>query len=146
MANDLNSVSIIGRMTQDAELKYNAKGTAIASLSLACNRNVKKGDNWETEVSYLDASLYGRTAEGLARYLHKGKMVAIMGHLKQDRWEKNGQRYSRIRIEVEELQLLGGNNSSGNSGAQFQSNAMPITTPPLVPEVEIQDFPEDIPF
>lgn len=159
---DLNLVSIIGHLTRDVELKYTTTGTAIAGLSIACNRNVKKGDNWETDVSYFDATMYGRMAEGLKSYLVKGKMVAIIGHLKQDRWEKNGQKFSKLRIEVEELQLLGGNSSdkpnspNGNSGAQF-NNAVPyqVMSPvpppnaPSAPESILfnnEAFPEDIPF
>lgn len=151
---DLNLVSIIGRLTRDVELKYTASGLAIAGLSIACNHSVKKGDNWETDVSYFDATMYGRMAEGLKPYLAKGKMVAIVGHLKQDRWEKNGQKFSRLRIEIEELQLLGGNSSDkpNSSGAQF-NNAVPyqvmspVPSPaaPSAPESN-EAFPEDIPF
>lgn len=147
---DINFVSILGRLTRDVELKYTTTGVAIGGLSIACNRSVKKGDNWETEVSYFDATIYGRMAEGLKPYLTKGKMVGIIGHLKQDRWEKNGQKFSKLRIEVEELQLLGGNssekpnNSNGNSGAQF-NNAIPPA--PSAPESTFNEaFPEDIPF
>ena len=120
MSNDLNKVELIGRLTRDADLKYTTTGTAIAGISLASNRSVKKQDNWETEVSYFDASIYGKSAENLKPYLTKGKTIAIAGHLKQDRWEKDGQKFSRIKIEVEEVQLLGGNSSenpnSSNGG------------------------------
>lgn len=159
-SNDLNKVILIGRLTRDAELKYNTKGTAIADVSFANNRSVKKQDNWETEVSYFDASIYGKSAENLKPYLTKGKTIAIAGHLKQDRWEKDGQKFSRIKIEVEELQLLGGNSSenpnSSNGGTQPQFSAMPQyqVTPQTAPAAPApdpslfnnDDFPEDIPF
>lgn len=161
MSNDLNKVELIGRLTRDADLKYTSTGTAIAAVSLASNRSVKKQDNWETEVSYFDASIYGKSAENLKPYLTKGKTIAIAGHLKQDRWEKDGQKFSRIKIEVEELQLLGGNSSenpnssNGGNGAQFsampQNQVTPPQTAPLPPAPEPSlfnndDFPEDIPF
>ena len=160
-SNDLNKVILIGRLTRDAELKYNTKGTAIAAVSLANNRSVKRNDNWETEVSYFDADIFGKTAENLKPYLTKGKMILIAGHLKQDRWEKDGQKFSRIKIEVEEVQLLGGNSSeipnSSNGGTQQQFSAMPqnqVTPPQTAPATPApdpslfsnDDFPEDIPF
>lgn len=160
-SNDLNKVILIGRLTRDAELKYNTKGTAIAAVSLANNRSVKKQDNWKTEVSYFDGNIYGRMAENLKPYLTKGKMILIAGHLKQDRWEKNGQKFSRIKIEVEEVQLLGGSSSenpnSSNGGTQPQFSVMPqnqvtpLQTAPATPALDPplfnnDDFPEDIPF
>lgn len=161
MSNDLNKVELVGRLTRDADLKYTTTGTAIAAVSLASNRSVKKQDNWETEVSYFDASIYGKSAENLKPYLTKGKTIAIAGHLKQDRWEKDGQKFSRIKIEVEELQLLVGNSSenpnssNGGNGAQFsampQNQVTPPQTAPAAPAPDPSlfnndDFPEDIPF
>lgn len=160
-SNDYNKVTLIGRLTRDADLKYTTTGTAIAAVSLASNRSVKKQDNWETEVSYFDGNIYGRMAENLKPYLTKGKMILIAGHLKQDRWEKDGQKFSRIKIEVEEVQLLGGNSSeipnSSNGGTQPQFSAMPqnqVTPPQTAPATPApdpslfsnDDFPEDIPF
>ena len=160
-SNDYNKVMLIGRLTRDADLKYTTTGTAIAAVSLASNRSVKKQDNWETEVSYFDGNIYGRMAENLKPYLTKGKMILIAGHLKQDCWEKYGQKFSRIKIEVEEVQLLGGNSSenpnSSNGGTQPQFSAMPqnqVTPPQTAPVTSApdpslfnnDDFPVDILF
>lgn len=161
MSNDLNKVILIGRLTRDAELKYNTKGTAIAAVSLANNRSVKRNDNWETEVSYFDADIFGKTAENLKPYLTKGKMICITAHMKQDRWEKDGQKFSRVKLKAEEVQLLGGNSSenpnSSNGGTQPQFSAMPqnqVTPPQTAPATPApdpslfsnDDFPEDISF
>ena len=161
MSNDYNKVTLIGRLTRDIDLKYTTTGTAIAAVSLASNRSVKKQDNWETEVSYFDANIYGRMAENLKPYLIKGKMILIDGRLKQDRWEKDGQKFSRIKIEVEEVQLLGGNSSESlnNSNERVQSQfsgmqqiqAMPQQTAPTPPAPDPSlfnndDFLDDIPF
>lgn len=161
MSNDYNKVTLIGRLTRDIDLKYTTTGTAIAAVSLASNRSVKKQDNWETEVSYFDANIYGRMAENLKPYLIKGKMILIAGRLKQDRWEKDGQKFSRIKIEAEEVQLLGGNSSespnNSNERVQPQFNgmqqiqAMPQQTAPTPPAPDPSlfnndDFLDDIPF
>ena len=161
MSNDYNKITLIGRLTRDIDLKYTTTGTAIAAVSLASNRSVKKQDNWETEVSYFDANIYGRMAENLKPYLIKGKMILIAGRLKQDRWEKDGQKFSRIKIEVEEVQLLGGNSSESpnNSNEKVQpqfsaipqiqtipQQAEPVTSAPDPSLFNNDDFPDDIPF
>lgn len=161
MSNDYNKVTLIGRLTRDIELRYTTTGTAIAAVSLASNRSIKKQDNWETEVSYFDANIYGRMAENLKPYLTKGKMILIAGRLKQDRWEKDGQKFSRIKIEVEEVQLLGGNSSESPNNSndrvqpqfsvtqQIQAVPQQIVPTPPTPDPSLfnnDDFPDDIPF
>ena len=161
MSNDYNKITLIGRLTRDIDLKYTTTGTAIAAISLASNRSVKKQDNWETEVSYFDANIYGRMAENLKPYLIKGKMILIAGRLKQDCWEKDGQKFSRIKIEVEEVQLLGGksseslNNSNERVQPQFSAipqiqtipqQAEPVTSAPDPSLFNNDDFPVDILF
>ena len=111
---DLNHVTLIGRLTRDAELKYTPGGLAISSFSIAVNRRRKNGDQWVDEVSYFDINLYGKPAESLKQYLTKGKQIAVDGELRQDRWEKDGQNHSRIVIVANNVQLLGGNTGSGN--------------------------------
>ena len=140
-SNDYNKVTLIGRLTRDADLKYTTTGTAIAAVSLASNRSVKKQDNWETEVSYFDGNIYGRMAENLKPYLTKGKMILIAGHLKQDRWEKDGQKQSRITIQADNCYLLGG---KSEGGAAPQSAPAPQNDGGYEPQSG--DFPEDIPF
>lgn len=161
MSNDYNKITLIGRLTRDIDLKYTTTGTAIAAVSLASNRSVKKQGSWETEVSYFDANIYGRMAENLKPYLIKGKMILIAGRLKQDRWEKDGQKFSRIKIEVEEVQLLGGNSSESlnNSNERVQpqfsaipqiqtipQQAEPVTSAPDPSLFNNYDSPDDIPF
>ena len=161
MFNDYNKITLIGRLTRDIDLKYTTTGTAIAAVSLVSNHSVKKQDNWETEVSYFDANIYGRMAENLKPYLIKGKMILIAGRLKQDRWEKDGQKFSRIKIEVEEVQLLGGNSSEilNNSNERVQpqfsaipqiqtipQQAEPVTSAPDPSLFNNDDFLDDIPF
>lgn len=112
---DLNHVTLIGRLTKDAELKYTQGGLAISSFSIAVNRRRKNGDEWIDEVSYFDVNLYGKPAESLKQYLTKGKQVAVDGELRQDRWVKDGQNHSKVSIAANNVQLLGGNNTTQNT-------------------------------
>lgn len=126
MATDINSVVLIGRLTRDAELRYSNSGTAIGRISIACNYRTKKGDSWGEEVSYFDAVWFGRGAEAVHKYLVKGKRIGIQGELRQNRWEQDGQRRSKVEIVVNELNLLDGGQGGGgggdyNRGAQSSS-------------------------
>ena len=107
---NLNKVMIAGNLTRDPELRYTPKGTAVAELGLAINRvfsddqGVKKED-----ATFVDVTLWGRTAEIAQQYLHKGSPVFIEGRLQLDTWEdkESGQKRSRLRVVGENMQLLG---------------------------------------
>ena len=148
MASDLNSVTIVGRLTRDAELKTTNSGVAICNFSIANGRSRKKGDEWVEETSFFDAFLIGRRAEALHKYLVKGKQVGIAGSLQQDRWEKDGQKRSRVKIVVDDLQLFGGK-SDGSRAAPRNADAVsekPYGTEPGDAGFDGADFESDIPF
>jgi single-strand DNA-binding protein len=113
---DINQVVLVGRLTRDAELKSIASGQSVCKFSIAVNRRRKNGDQWEDEPNYFDVVVWGRQGESLHQYLLKGKMVGVAGELKQDRWQQDGQNRSKVEIVADNLQLLGGNPGSGNSG------------------------------
>jgi single-strand DNA-binding protein len=113
---DLNIVALVGRLTRDAELKYSNSGVAITKLSLAINSRTKKDDTWQDEAHFFDAVVIGRRGEAIAQYLVKGTQIAVQGELRQDRWEQDGQRRSRVEIFVRDIQLLGGGRSGQDSG------------------------------
>lgn len=136
---DINSVTIVGRLTRDAELKYTANGTAQSGFSIAVNRSVKKGEQWVEEVSFFNLDLWGKQAEGLSKYLTKGQQVAIIGELVQERWDKDGQTQSRIKIKPQNIQLLGGKKEGGAS----RSAEQPQKAGEFDPD---HAFDDDIPF
>ena len=110
---DLNHVVIIGRLTRDLgtderSFGYVANGQARANVSIAVNRSKKEGNDWVNEVNYFDIVIWGKTAENLKPYLTKGKQIGVDGYLKQERWEKDGQKKSRVIINANDIQLLGG--------------------------------------
>ena len=105
---DINTTTQVGRLTRDAETKYTGGGMCIAEFSLANNYRKKSGDEWIDEVNYFDVVLFGKRAEALAQYLTKGTQLAVSGSLRQDRWEKDGQKRSKVVIVANDIQLLGG--------------------------------------
>lgn len=158
-SNDLNSVAIVGRLTRDAEVRYSQSGSAVASLSIAVNHSRKDGDQWISEVDYFDVSLFGKQAEALRSYLTKGKQIAVQGALRQDRWEKDGQKFSKVKINASNIELLGGRSDNGGSlgaygsmGGQERQAFAPrqnYDAPPPDGDsfgADGGEFPEDIPF
>ena len=143
MAQDIVSVFAIGRLTHDSELKYTGGGLAIAKFSIACNSRAKKGDEWIDEASFFDVSVFGKSAETLNQYLVKGKQIAVQGRIKQERWEKDGQKFSKIVINADSVQLLGGgenahgNQSDARKGPSRASQSVFDTSP---------EFDSNIPF
>jgi single-strand DNA-binding protein len=103
---DLNSVNLIGRLTKTAEVKYTANNIPICCFSIATNRIRSFNETKKTRVYYFNFRLLGDRWEGITPYLIKGKLVAIQGHLEQDRWEKDGKQRSCIKIAVDDLQPL----------------------------------------
>lgn len=140
---DLNKVILIGRVTKDIDnderaFSYINGGTAKLLISLAVNRSVKKGDKWENYVSFFDVTVWGKQAETLKNFIHKGKQICVSGELRQDRWEKDGQKYSRIGITAESIQLLSGKEGSKENG--FTKKESEADDPSYT------DDPGDIPF
>lgn len=122
---DINSVVLCGRVTKDAELKYTSGGTAVSEISIAVNRYAGK-DKGE-EVSFFEVNLWGKTAEALVQYLTKGRQIVVQGELRQERWEKDGQKQSKVTVNAQFIQLLsspdGGNGrhdgEAGSSGRNY---------------------------
>ncbi len=108
MAQDINHVVLVGRLTRDAQLKFTNSGLAICTFAIAVNRMVKQGDKWTDEAHFFDITLFGKLGEALSQYLLKGQQVAVEAELRQDRWEQDGQKRSKVVIIANALQLLGG--------------------------------------
>lgn len=156
---DLNSVTVIGRLTKDVDLRVMQNGTAVGNMSVAVNHAVKKGEQWEDEASFFEVTLWGKQAEALKPYLMKGQQVAVQGYLKQSTWEKDGEKRSKVVIIADNLQLVGGkrdgstgsgtyNNAGNNAG--YNNNASNAGNSgyqaPEPPPQQQMGFSEDIPF
>jgi single-strand DNA-binding protein len=128
MSNDINKLVQVTRLTKDAELKFTNSGFQITTMSGAVNRSVKKQDQWVEEVSFFDYKLLGKRGEALNQYLVKGTQLAIEGQMIQERWEKDGQKRSKVIIQIDNIQLLGGNkqnNQENNNSGGYGNNQKP---------------------
>ena len=99
---DINTVCLVGRLTRDAEYKQMGS-TLNLRFSIAVNKSKKVNDQWEDEVSYIDIQAWGRLAENMIGNLKKGTRVAVMGYLKQDRWESNGEQRTKLLVVANDI-------------------------------------------
>jgi len=161
----MNVAILVGRLTKDVELQYLPTGTAVATGALATNRQVKKGENWETAADFHNFKLFGKKAEYLQNYSQKGSRVSIRGGLRTDKWtdQQGNNRYNHY-IYVEEVEILSSkdNNQNNNNYNANQSNSNYNANQSnsnynanqnssnynanqnAVPEIDVDD--EDIPF
>lgn len=103
-----NKVILVGNLTRDIELRYLQSGMAVADASIAVNDRKKSGEEWVEETSFIDLTIWGKTAELAAEYTSKGSSILVEGRLKQETWENtDGQKRSKIKVVVEKLQFLG---------------------------------------
>jgi len=123
MAGDLNSVTLVGRLTRPSEIRYSQRGgSAVVRFSIAVNRRKRTQDGkWEDEPNFFDCVYFGSAAEGVNQYLDKGRQVAVQGELHQDRYTgSDGQTRNRVEIYVNNLNLLSQSQGQGAAGGQFQ--------------------------
>jgi single-strand DNA-binding protein len=92
------SVSACGHLAADPQVKFLPTGTAVCEFSIGVNQRTKKGGEWVSEASFYDVTLFGKPAENAGEWLRKGYLVWVEGELKQDRWEKDGQKRSKVKI------------------------------------------------
>ena len=143
---DINNVVLVGRLTGDAELKYTSSGQAVCKFSIAINRRRKNGEQWEDEVNFFEVVLWGRQGEALNQYLLKGKSIGVEGELRQDRWEQDGKKRSRVEIVANNIQLLGGAPGGGSGGYSSGGNASGGNSGSNEQPPSDDGFADDIPF
>ncbi len=117
-----NRVILVGNLTRDIELKYTQGGTAVTDIGLAVNdrRKTATGE-WIDETTFVDVTLWGRTAEVASEYLSKGSPILIEGRLKLDTWETDGQKRSKLRVVCDRMQMLSGGGGGGGGRRQSAS-------------------------
>lgn len=114
-----NRVLLMGNLTRDPQLKYLPSQTAVVDFGVACNRTFKtQSGEQKEEVTFVDCSAFGRTAEVINQYFTKGKPIFIEGRLKYDQWEdkQGGGKRSKLSVQVENFQFVGGRDGGGGEG------------------------------
>lgn len=118
MTNDLNNVQLIGRLTGKPDLKYLPEGSPVAKFSIAVNSvYYDKNKNKCEYVSFIEITVWGKQGENCNKCIDKGSQVAIIGELRQDRWETDNGKRSKLKVIARSVQFL-----SSPQKKQSQSN------------------------
>ena len=124
MGNDLNSVTLIGRLVKDPELKQTQNGTVICNFSIAVGEKF----SGQEHVNYFDIVTFGNNAQNIAKYCTKGTQVCVNGSLKQERWQdqQTGINRSKVVIKAFNVQFLQRSQSQQQhaQSQQMQQNVM----------------------
>lgn len=148
---NLNLVQIMGNLTRDPDLTYTPKGTACCDIGVAVNRIYRnERDEKVEEVTFVDVTFWGTTAEVIGEHFKKGRPIYVQGRLKLDTWDdrQSGQKRSKLRVIGESFQFLGSKEDSRQerreSAPQQQAPPRQQQQKPRDPDL---DQPEDdIPF
>lgn len=115
-----NKVILVGNLTRDPEVRYIPSGSAVCEIGLAVNRSWtdKQAGGRKEETTFVDITLWGRTAEIAGEYLSKGRPVLIEGRLQLDQWEdkQSGQKRSKLKVIGENMTMLSGRGDEGGGG------------------------------
>ena len=136
----INNVTLVGRMTRDAELRYTPQNQAVATFTLAVNRPFKN-QNGDREAEFINCVIWRQQAENLANWAKKGALIGITGRIQTRNYEnQQGQRVYVTEVVAENFQLLESqkerdNQPQVNSWPDFGRNTSPM---------DISD--DDLPF
>lgn len=100
----MNIVAIIGRMARDAEVRYTASQTAVANFTVAVDRPPKDG---KKEADFIRCIAFNKTAEMVEKYFHKGKQIALQGHINTGSYEKDGQKIYTTDVVADRVEFVG---------------------------------------
>ena len=120
MAANINRVVLVGNLTRDPELRHTPSGTAVCSLRLAVNSRRKDAatGEWGEKPNYFDITVWGAQGENCARYLSKGRPVAVDGRLEWREWETpEGHKRQAVDIIADSVQFLSSPRDDAGGGA-----------------------------
>lgn len=135
---NINRVVLTGNLTRDPELRATGGGTSVCSLRLAVNTRRKNNatGTWEEKPNYFDVTIWGAQGENCARFLSKGRPVAVDGRLEwREFQDKQGNQRQAIDIIADAVQFLGGrDDAGGGNGNGFTPRSdLPADTSDFAP-------------
>jgi len=139
-----NKVILMGNLTRDPQMSYTPSNTSVVEIGLATNRKWKdQAGQQHEEVCFVECQMYGKRAENLNKYLHKGDPVLVEGRLKFDSWEaKDGTKRSKLRVMIESFTFVGGQQSNKEAGLVKASGLDAV----VEQENAFPPIDDDIPF
>ena len=119
----LNHITIMGRLTRDPELRRTGSGIAVASFSLAVDRDYSPKDGGERETDFIDCVAWRQTGEFVSKYFTKGRMAVVSGRLQIRSWtDKDGNKRRTAEVVADNVYFGDSRRDSDNSGSSYGGN------------------------
>jgi len=147
----LNHITIMGRLTRDPELRRTGTGTAVASFSLAVDRDFGKNENGERETDFIDCVAWRQTGEFVSKYFTKGRMAVVSGRLQIRSWtDKDGNKRRTAEVVADNV-YFGDSRRDGETGGASASPAFggysaPAASAPASDFAMLDDDDAQLPF
>ena len=148
MARGIAHVTLVGNLTRDPELRQTPSGTSVCQLGVAVNSSYKDSSGqWVEKPNFFDVVVWGTQGENCARYLAKGRQVAVDGRLDQRSWDaQDGTKRSKVEIIADTVMFIGGQRGETREPA-FRGGAQHAPVPAAQDDFRDIDFGgDDIPF
>ena len=131
----LNKAVLMGRLTRDPELRHTQSNTAVCSFRLAIDRD-RKGSNGERQTDFIDCTAWGKTAEFVSQWFHKGSLAIAVGRIQSRQWQdKDGSNRTSIEINCDEVLFGETKKQAEKQKPAYQEDVM-----------ELPDDEGDVPF
>ena len=144
MAKGVNSVTVLGNLGQDPEVRYSQSGNAVCKLSVAVGERHKKGDEWVDHTEWIRVVCFGKTAENAGQYLSKGRQVYVTGRMSTSKYEKDGVTHYGTEVVAREVIFLGGDRDTKQDRPQ-QKDGRGAGKPPSAKDDD-GFYDENLPF
>ena len=129
----MNKVFLIGRLSRDPELRHTTSGTAVCQINVAISRPVTQGS--EPQTDFINVVVWNKQAENVARYLSKGRQIAIEGRIQTRNYDNNeGKRTYVTEVIASNVEFLGSandNNRTNTNSNPFDDNPFDSMEPPM---------------
>jgi len=125
----INRAVVVGNLTRDPELRSTASGTSVCRMRVACNTRWRSSETgeWEEKANFFDVSVFGASAEACARFLEKGRLVAVDGRLDWHEWETEaGERRQAVGLLADSVEFLPSREAGGEEGVREELVEEPI--------------------
>ena len=120
----LNHITIMGRLTRDPELRRTGSGVAVASFTLAVDRDFANRDGGERETDFIDCVAWRQTGEFVSKYFTKGSMIVVSGRLQIRNWtDKDGNKRRTAEVVADNVYFGDSKRDGEGSGSSYGGNA-----------------------
>ena len=140
----LNHITIMGRLTRDPEMRTTQSGVAVASFTLAVDRDFGGRDGGEKQTDFIDCTAWRHTAEFVSKYFSKGRMAVVSGRLQIDNYTDNGGNKRKAAKVIADNIYFGDSKKDGATGSQSDEAASFTPAPSGFAQVDVDDG--ELPF